>query len=92
MADGIEAADWELTGGYNPDHNITCIPFDQSCHHLYRSWETPEPISLPELVDSTGYNLEIGTVYRSDCAEGYDGRIRIRLCLDGNEIDLHIND
>ena len=92
IADGIPSRDWKLLGRDDPRHDITCIPFDHSCHDLYRAWETPVPLSLPELVASTGYDLEIGTVYRPDSADGYKNKISIRLCIDENQVSLNMHD
>lgn len=92
VADTIPAPGWTATYTANPQHDITCIPFGQSCHSLRRTWTAAEPVDLQQLVDLTGYDLEIGTVYRPDCAEGYEGRIRIRICVDGDNVELDIND
>ncbi|MDQ0732189.1 hypothetical protein [Arthrobacter sp. B1I2] len=92
VADGIAPTDWKLVWSDEPHHDITCIPFDHSCHTLYRNWEAPGPVDLQQLVDSTGYEMEIGTVYRPDCAGGYENRISIRLCVDDNEVSLNMND
>lgn len=92
IADGIPAADWELTHSSNPKHDITCIPFDQSCHHLSRTWQTLKPLSVEDVVAATGYDLEVGKIYRPDCADGWVNHVSIRLCVDGTEIDLDMQD
>ena len=92
IAEGVPEPDWKLVRDSEPRNDITCIPFDQSCHKLFRVWEAPDSVDLQELVDATGYNLEVGTVYRPDCADGYEGRIRIRICVDDHEVQLDMND
>lgn len=92
IADGIPAADWELTDSWNPKHDITCIPLGQSCHHLSRTWQTPEPVSVEDVAAATGYDLEVGKIYRPDCADGWVDHVSIRLCVDGTEIDLGMHD
>ena len=92
MADSIPASGWELTSSGRPKHDITCIPFDQSCHTLFRTWQTQEPINIAELARSSGYDLEVGTVYRPDCANGWADRVSIRLCVDGADIELTMYD
>ena len=92
IADGVPEPDWKLVTDHKPRNDITCIPFDQSCHVLFRVWEAPEQVDLQELVDATGYDLEVGTVYRPDCADGYEERIRTRICVDDREVRLDMND
>jgi hypothetical protein len=92
MADSIPAGDWELTRSARPTHDITCIPFDQSCHTLFRTWRAAEPVYVGELAAATGYDLEVGTVYRPDCADGWADRVSIRLCADGTDIELTMRD
>lgn len=92
IADGVPEPDWKLVRDSKPRNDITCIPFDQSCHKLLRIWEAPEQVDLQELVDATGYDLVLGTAYRPDCAEGYEQRIRIRICVDDREVELDMND
>lgn len=92
IADGIPAADWELMSSSDPKHDILCIPFDQSCHKLSRAWQAAESVNVEELAVSTGYDLEVGTVYRPDCAEGWVDGVHIRLCVDGSEIGLNMYD
>lgn len=92
LSDGVPEPDWKLVLDRKPSNDITCIPFDQSCHELFRVWEAPEPVDLQELVDATGYDLKVGTTYRPDCAEGYEGRIRMRICVEDREVRLNMND
>jgi hypothetical protein len=92
IADGIPASDWELTHASDPKHDITCIPFDQSCHKLSRTWRVADPVHVDELDATTGYDLEVGTVYRPDCADGWVDGVSIRLCVDGSDIDLTMRD
>lgn len=92
IADDIPAADWELTHSSNPKHDIGCIPFDQSCHILYRTWRTAAPVSVDEVAASTGYDMEVGKIYRPDCADGYADAVAIRLCVDGADVELSMRD
>lgn len=92
LADGIPAGDWELRSSSQPKHDITCIPFDQSCHTLSRTWQAAEPVYVDELAAAAGYNLKVGTVYRPDCADGWVDRVSIRLCVDGSDIQLTMRD
>jgi hypothetical protein len=92
IADGIPSADWELTSSSNPKHDIGCIPFDQSCHKISRTWQAAEPVYVDELAAATGYDLEAGTVYRTDCADGWVDGVSIRLCVDGADIELSMRD
>lgn len=93
VADGIPTRDdWELVSDYKPRPDITCIPFDQSCHSLSRTWQAAEPVSVDELAASTGYNLKVGTVYRQDCADGWVDKVHVRLCTDGTDIELTMYD
>jgi hypothetical protein len=43
---------------------------------------------IDELVQSSGYDLEIGTVYLPDCATGWLDRVRIQLCANDSEVTL----
>lgn len=92
LSDGVPEPDWKPVLDRKPSNDITCIPFDQSCHELFRVWKAPEPVDLQELVDATGYDLKVGTTYRPDCAEGYEGRIRMRICVEDREVRLNMND
>jgi hypothetical protein len=92
MADSVPDGGWELKHSSTPTHDITCIPFDTTCHTLYRTWRAAEPVSVDELAAATGYDLKVGTVYRPDCADGWVDRVSIRLCVDGTDIQLTLND
>lgn len=59
---------------------------------MFRTWQTPEPVSVEDVVAAAGYDLEVGKIYRPDCANGWVNRVSIRLCVDGTEIDLDMHD
>lgn len=94
IADGIPAADWDVTRVSDPRRDIGCIPFDQPCYSLFRNWEAPEPVDLDGLVASTGYDVKPS--YIEGCVDGdvdgyrdrWQDRVQFQLCVDGNEIDL----
>lgn len=79
MSDGISGPGWEATSASYPKHDIGCIPFDHSCHSLFRVWETPEPEALDELVASTGYELQ--KRYIPGCAAGWVDSVHLQLCV-----------
>ncbi|MET1085857.1 MAG: hypothetical protein ABWY04_01855 [Arthrobacter sp.] len=90
VANGIPDADWEVTRSSDPKHDIGCIPFDQSCHTLFRGWKTPAPLDVNALVTSTGYELKPD--YLPGCATGWVDRVHLQLCVDGNDVDVAMFD
>jgi hypothetical protein len=43
---------------------------------------------IDKLVQSSGYDLEIGAVYLPDCATGWVGGVHIQLCANDSEVTL----
>ena len=92
IADGIPTGDgWELTAASDPKNDPGCVPLENPCHSLDRTWSTPVQVTVDELRASTGYSLK--TFANPDCAFGtVHENLNISLCVRPHEVKLRMYD
>ena len=92
IADGIPTGDgWEVTAASDPKNDPGCVPLENPCHSLGRTWSTPAQVTVDDLRASTGYSLK--TFANPDCAFGtVHENLNISLCVRSYEVVLRMHD